>query len=256
MTANEFVLKLPEYGFLELKEFIRKNTYKAFIYTISIFALLFLLYFIYGKVTETSVRKFVIPIAKTDLLKVSQQTDELEDAPPPPPTETVIDVATAAKAGTPLAVPDAEIKEELKEFASVDELSKSLSKEKGQIVDFNQVQPDFDKKVEINTKIEKEPDPEEFIAVEQEPQVDLGELQRKIVYPEMARRAGIEGQVIVRVLVGKDGRPMKTLIQHSDSQMLDQAAKDAVMKSVFTPGIMNGNAIVCWVSIPIKFKLR
>ena len=72
----------------------------------------------------------------------------------------------------------------------------------------------------------------------------------------MARKAGIEGKVIVRVLVGKDGKPMKSVVQNSDSQMLDQAAKDAVMKSVFTPAIQNGQPITCWVSIPITFKLR
>jgi len=73
---------------------------------------------------------------------------------------------------------------------------------------------------------------------------------------ELARKAGIEGQVIVRVLVGKDGKPKKAVVQYTDSKMLDKAAVKAVMKQVFTPAIQNGRAITCWVSIPIKFKLR
>jgi protein TonB len=81
-------------------------------------------------------------------------------------------------------------------------------------------------------------------------------LQKSIEYPEMARKAGIEGQVIVRVLVGKDGKPKKAVVQYTDSKMLDKAAVKAVMKQVFTPAIQNGRAITCWVSIPIKFKLR
>jgi protein TonB len=112
-----------------------------------------------------------------------------------------------------------------------------------------------EKKLEVE-KIEEEPAIDELIAVEKEPQVDIVALQKSIEYPEMARKAGIEGQVIVRVLVGKDGKPKKAVVQYTDSKMLDKAAVKAVMKQVFTPAIQNGRAITCWVSIPIKFKLR
>ena len=260
MTTVGFVEipKPSEYGAVEIKEFIRKNTYKAFIITLISLLLLFLLYWGVGKATEKGPALLKAPISKIALTGPTQQTDQVEEAPPPPPSETIIDVATAAKAGTPVPVPDADIKEELKEFANVDELAQSLSKEKGTVVDFDQVQNiDLgEKKVEISGKIEEVPGIDDFIPVEKEPVVDLGELQRRIIYPEMARKAGIEGKVIVRVLVGKDGKPMKSVVQNSDSQMLDQAAKDAVMKSIFTPAIQNGQPITCWVSIPITFKLR
>jgi len=260
MTSNGVIAipKRADYGAIEIKEFIRKNTYKAFIITITSLVLLFLLYWVYGKATAVDPNAaLVAPISKIALTGPTQQTDQLEDAPPPPPAETVIDIATAAKAGTPVPVPDADIKEELKEFANVDDLAKSLSKEKGNIVDFDQVQNiDLgEKKLDVG-KIEEEPGIDDFIPVEKEPVVDLVDLQRSIVYPEMARKAGIEGQVIVRVLVGKDGKPKKSVVQYTDSQMLDKAAKEAVMKQVFTPAIQNGQPITCWVSIPIKFRLR
>jgi protein TonB len=259
--TSEGIMKIPQrasYGAIELKEFIRKNTYKAFLITISLFLLLFLLYWIYGKATAVDPNAaLTAPISKISLTAPTQQSDQIEDAPPPPPTEAVVDIATAAKAGTPVPVPDADIKEELKEFADVDDLTKSLSKEKGDIVDFDQVQEiDLgEKKLDVG-KIEDEPGIDDFIPVEKEPVVDLLALQKSIVYPEMARKAGIEGQVIVRVLVGKDGKPKKSVVQYTDSKMLDKAAKAAVMKQIFTPAIQNGRAITCWVSIPIKFKLR
>lgn len=262
MTALEItmdMLKKPTYGAVELKEYIRQNTYRAFIYTMSLLVLLFLFYWGIGKATEKNAGLITrAPLSRMNLMNQAQTQDELQEAPPPPPAETVIDVATASKAGVPVPVPDADIKEELKDFANVDDMSKSLAREKGNIIDFDQVNNlDLsDRKVSIDKPIEKEPDIDEFMAVEKEPFVDLNDLQRKINYPEMARRAGIEGQVVVRVLVGKDGRPQKTVVQSSDSQMLDQAAKEAVMKSVFTPAIQNGQAVTCWVSIPIKFKLR
>jgi protein TonB len=249
----------PTYGFAELKLVIPRNTMRGFIITVSIILLLLLAYFIYAKASERSqVALPRAPISKITLGGPVQQLEEQkEDAPPPPPTQQIMEIATAAKAGTPVPVPDAEIKEDLKEFATFEKLSESLAREKGQEIDINQLPQDFnlDQKVEIKQK-EEEPNIDEFIPVEKEPYIDLADLQKRIVYPEMARKAGIEGQVVVRVLVDKNGKPKKVVVQSSDSQMLNQAAIDAVMKSTFTPAIQNGQPVMCWVSIPIRFKLR
>jgi len=108
----------------------------------------------------------------------------------------------------------------------------------------------------VSTSIEdKEPGIYEFIAVDQPPQVDLGELQRNVVFPKIARRAGIEGKVIIRVLIDKLGKVKKFKIQYSDNSMLDSAAINAVKMTKFTPAIKDGKAILAWVTIPINFKL-
>ena len=103
---------------------------------------------------------------------------------------------------------------------------------------------------------EAEPAPDDFVPVEQEPYTDLGEVQRKLVYPPMAVKQGLEGKVLIRVLVGKDGRPRRSLIDQSVATSLDEAATKAVMSSVFTPAIQNNTPVDCWVTIPVVFKLR
>lgn len=248
----------PSYGFAELKIIIPRNTLRGFIITTIIFLLFLLGYWIYSKAAERSqIALPRAPISKISLSGPVQQLEEQqEDAPPPPPTQQVMEIATAAKAGTPVPIPDAEIKEDLKEFASFEKLSESLAREKGQEIDISQLPQDFNLDQKVEVKKEEEPAIDEFIPVEKEPYIDLADLQRRIVYPEMARKAGIEGSVVVRVLVDKNGKPKKAVIQSSDSQMLNQAALDAVMKSTFTPAIQNGQPILCWVSIPIRFKLR
>jgi Ca-activated chloride channel homolog len=114
---------------------------------------------------------------------------------------------------------------------------------------------DFDTKKEIRLK-EKESGIDDFVPVEQAPKVDLKILQKNIVYPELARRAGIEGKVLVRVLIDKTGSPTKHRIEYSDNTMLEQPAVDAIMKSSFTPAIQKGNAVACWVTLPVVFKLN
>lgn len=104
---------------------------------------------------------------------------------------------------------------------------------------------------------EKEPAIDDFTACEKEPQVYLEKIQNCIVFPEIAQRAGIEGRVIVRVLIGKEGELKRYSIQKSDNEILNEAAIQGVKcHGNFIPAIQKGKPILCWISIPIHFKLR
>lgn len=83
------------------------------------------------------------------------------------------------------------------------------------------------------------------------------ETQRHLVYPEMARRAGVEGSVVVKVLIGKDGRPKpgKTIIEETASELLNPAAIKAIMSEVFPVATENGEPVETWLKIPVKFKI-
>ena len=94
-----------------------------------------------------------------------------------------------------------------------------------------------------------------FIPVEKEPYIDIKELQKRVIYPDLAKRARIEGKVNVRVLVGKNGIPRKHIIESSDSDLLNDAAVRVVMNSVFTPAIQNNQPIELWISLPVIFRL-
>jgi len=118
-------------------------------------------------------------------------------------------------------------------------------------------------KVDTTQRIENENITEEeipsstaFIPCDKEPGVDLSELQKNVIYPLDARKAGIEGKVIVRVYIDKKGKVKKTEIMITDSDILSQAAIDAVKKTAFTPAISKNEPIGCWISIPINFKLK
>jgi protein TonB len=74
-------------------------------------------------------------------------------------------------------------------------------------------------------------------------------------YPEIAREAGVEGDVALRVLVGKDGHVMDV---HVDSSipMLDQAATDAARHWVYKPALYNNRPVAVWVARVVRFSLR
>lgn len=260
VPMDEIPLPCP-YGAAELKAFIRRYTFRGLGVSIALLLLFLLVFFIFQKIEEQKAKApKVAPMVKLNLENLPPPTDETQMDAPPPPTQQILNTGPAARAGTPVPVPDAQISPDLKDFATVKEIARA-SAAGGSGVDMGgfAANIDFDAtktpvKVEVK---EKEPEPDEFIAVEKEPGVDLAKLQSLVTYPELARRAGVEGTVIVRVLVTKDGSVSRMLIEYSDNKLLDQAAEDAIRKyGRFTPAIQNGQPIACWVSIPIRFKLR
>ena len=75
-------------------------------------------------------------------------------------------------------------------------------------------------------------------------------------YPDLARRAGIEGQTVVKALVDVNGSIMAAqILKSSGNQMLDEAALAAARKAKFTPAKQRDRFVRVWVSIPIRFKL-
>lgn len=76
-------------------------------------------------------------------------------------------------------------------------------------------------------------------------------------YPAVARRRGIEGQVVVRAEVQADGTCTRVeLKQTSGHALLDQTALSAVKKWRFIPARKGSQAIAAWVDVPITFKLE
>jgi len=73
-------------------------------------------------------------------------------------------------------------------------------------------------------------------------------------YPEEARKAGIEGLVVVEVLVDTAGNVEKVEIKKSVPE-LDQAAMEAVRKFKFNAAMLGDKAVSSWITIPFHFKL-
>lgn len=76
------------------------------------------------------------------------------------------------------------------------------------------------------------------------------------IYPDVAKRRGDQGQVIFRVLIGTQGQVEKIEIQkHSGVMSLDEAGRQALLKAVFKPYLLQGKAVPVFVIVPISFKL-
>lgn len=76
-------------------------------------------------------------------------------------------------------------------------------------------------------------------------------------YPAIAKRAGEQGKVVLRVLVTANGRADVVEVRTSSgSPRLDMAALEAVRRWRFVPARQGDEAIAAWVLVPISFTLQ
>jgi len=113
---------------------------------------------------------------------------------------------------------------------------------------------------------EKSPEPvkeEIFTAVEQMPQFPGGEAEllkyiaSHIKYPTMAAENNIQGRVVVKFVVNKNGKVGDVVVLRGKDPDLDKEAV-RVVKTLpdFITGKMNGQAVSVWYTLPINFKLQ
>lgn len=94
------------------------------------------------------------------------------------------------------------------------------------------------------------------MVVDIEPTTDLSRIYNQIEYPILAKRANIQGQVTIKILVDKAGKVRKYVILDSANELLVPEALKAVLSVIYKPAIYKLQAIDCWLTIPIRFTLR
>ena len=174
-----------------------------------------------------------------------------ELGPPPSIANTEAAPAVAVSApvakptvGIPVPVPDADVSPEAT-IATQQEMSAVQSP----VV----AQADVGSPLEIQKDINIEEDPPDFVPVEKQP-TPVKSVQPE--YPEIARRAGVEGTVWVKILVDKEGKAKKWVIMKSDAEIFNEPALEAAKQWVFTPAMMNNGPVAVWAAIPFHFKLN
>lgn len=82
-------------------------------------------------------------------------------------------------------------------------------------------------------------------------------IAKNVVYPEVALKNDIQGTVIVRFLVKKNGKPSKFSVVQSLSKECDaEALRVAKLLPRFTPARKDGKAVPIYFKIPVRFILR
>jgi protein TonB len=76
-------------------------------------------------------------------------------------------------------------------------------------------------------------------------------------YPVVARVRGVEGQVLLEAVIGRDGKVEDAIKVLRSLPLLDQSAVDALRRWRFEPGRdADGRAVRVVLEVPIRFQLR
>lgn len=239
--TTESVAAVMHYGMRELKGMYQKYASLALGIAVALHFLVIGSYYLVGYLSREDE-----PIATVRIMKYS------ELGPPPSITNTeaapqvAVSVPVAKPTvGIPVPVPDAEVNPE-QTIATQQELSAVQSPTITTGAGTGQVE------VKQDIKIEDE-DPPDFVPVEKLP-VPVKQVQPE--YPEIARRAGVEGTVWVKILVDKEGKSKKAVIMKTDAEIFNEPAIKAALQWVFTPAMMNNGPVAVWAAVPFRFKLN
>lgn len=107
----------------------------------------------------------------------------------------------------------------------------------------------------------QETGPKEFVEVMPEYPGGKAELAKylssNLRYPTIAAETGIEGRVIVKFVVGKDGKISNVkVVRPLDPSCDKEAIRVVKSMSAWVPGRQNGNAVAVYFTLPIYFKLN
>lgn len=112
----------------------------------------------------------------------------------------------------------------------------------------------------VNNQSEKEE--HIFDAVEQQPEFPGGQaammkwIGNNMIYPEAAQQNYIQGKVIVKAVIEKDGSISNVKVVKGVDKDLDHEAVRVVQgMPKWTAGKMNGIPVRCYFLLPITFKL-
>lgn len=182
-----------------------------------------------------------------------------ETAPPPPPLKATIQFTP------PVITEDSKVNED-KEMKSIEELNEkkdiqiSIATVEGtndkNAVDIAELK---EHKVIVEDKEPEKP----FVSVEQMPQFPGGDVELMkfinggIKYPTIAAENGIEGRVVIRFVVGKDGNVSDVQVVRSLDPSCDKEAV-RVVKTMpkWVPGKQNGRNVPVYYTLPVLFKLQ
>lgn len=213
-----------------------------------------------GEEDEQNKVKTTGAITLADLPPPPPIEDEEVPPPPPPPKPPPPKLKQIA-----FKIPEPKPKDQIQEEEKIEE-NRMLDTIKAVISTINQEGEDTDVFNAIPSEeegdgppaviAEEEPDVDDFIFVSEEPQpLNMEEIKAIIGYPDVARDAHIEGQVVVRLLVDEHGNYRKHKMIKKVHPLLAEAVEKHLHKLKFSPAIQANKPIKFWVNIPFRFML-
>ena len=255
------------YGAYQLRKDTGKRNFWALVTVVAAIAAIFLI--VMAKVAiENAMPKQSVNTADVELSKLAQKKEAKVERKEDPKKVEVEKVVEKVKSSVKFTAPEIKKDEDVKpedEIKSQDDLQKTNTaigtfdvkgndETGGEVLKAKEVVVD-EKPKEEETKV--------FDVVEQMPSFPGGQaalleyLSKNIKYPVVAEENGIQGRVIVTVVVERDGSITDVRVVKSVDPSLDKEAQRVVRSMPhWIPGKQNGSAVRVKYTVPVTFRLQ
>ena len=236
VTDNIEILQDTGYGATELKKTYQKFLQRGLVFAILIHGFVIGTYLFANYISKMEEQK------KSDIQQRIINVSDLE----PPPSATDEEEPPPPKIEEPPVAPPKDLTALTPEPVAKDKAEEQTIK----------TQQKIEEKIEKKEKVVEEKTVFQSFEVEKAPEcVNLSQVRSSMKYPEIAREAGMEGRVTVKVLVGPDGNVIK-VGSVSGPDVFHDEVRDKANDLQFTPGLQNGKPVKVWVTVPFNFKLK
>ena len=270
-----FADKNKDFGAYELRRQSDKRHNMAVLFTLVGLIVVFILILAYSKYSDYRAEQEQLALQeqreKMSQAELLQQEDEPEPEPEPEEQKMEMEIpeipeeVLATVQVTQIAIVDADkVQNEVMDMEEQkeDNTARGVVNQEGS--------DDVDKFEAVKEQvIVKEPEPEKpkeeeiFVAVEQPAEFPGGQaalmkwLSNNIRYPEAAQQNDIQGRVVVKFVVEKDGSVAHAEIARGVDKDLDREALRVVNKMPkWQPGKNNGVAVRSYFNLPVTFRLQ
>lgn len=272
-----FADKNKDFGAYQLRKASDKRHNMAVLYTLIGLVVVFFLILAYSKYSDYKAEQDAIALQEQREKMAAAELLQQEEAEPEPEPEVeeqkfeqpeieVPQEVLATVQVTQIAIVDADqVKNEVMDMEEQkeDNTARGVVNQEGS--------DDVDKFEAVKEQVVvKEPEPEVkpkeeeiFVAVEQMAEFPGGQkalmkwLSDNIRYPEAAQQNDIQGRVVVKFVVEKDGSIGQATIAKGVDKDLDREALRVVKKMPkWQPGKNNGVAVRSYFNLPVTFKLQ
>lgn len=271
-----FADKNKEFGAYQLRKESDKRHNLAVLFTLIGLVVIFILIIAFSKWSDYRAEQQALALQEQrEKMMAAQLAQEAEEPEPEPEVEEqkfeqpeieVPEEVLATVQVTQIAIVDADkVKNEVMDM----DTQKEDNTARGVVTQEGSDDADKFKAVQEQVVV-KEPEPEVkpkeeeiFVAVEQQAEFPGGTaammkwLSNNVRYPEVAQQNDIQGRVIVKFVVEKDGSIGKAEILKGVDRDLDREALRVVKKMPkWQPGKNNGVAVRSYFNLPVVFKLQ
>ncbi len=259
-----FESKNKEYGAYRLRKDTGKRNLKSLLIVIGIIVGIILFGIVKG-VVENAMPKKVAIETDVELSQLAQKKEAKVERKEPVKVEIEQKVVEKVKSSVKFTAPEIKKDEEVApedELKSQDDLAKTnIAIGSFDVKGNDEAEGEVLKAKEVIA--EEKVEEQVFDVVEQMPQFPGGDaalfeyLSKNIKYPAVAEENGVQGRVIVKFVVEKDGSIAKVQVVRSVDPSLDKEAV-RVIKSMprWQPGKQNGKSVSVNYTVPVTFRLQ